>query len=107
MKAPKFYRHGDLLIRRIEKIENETRERKQAELTVALGEATGHHHTLYPNPGVIVKGFTDKKYFEALGGIAELRHQEHKTLKIDPGAYEIVYEREHDYFDGEIKKVKD
>jgi len=81
-------------------------------LTLAAGEATGHHHTLYPvAAGVIVESILDDKgavyRFRVSGGDAELRHQEHHTLKIVPGVYEITHEREYDYFENEMKKVVD
>jgi len=104
-KFMKMYRHGDLLIRQIDKIEKKGK--KEKELTIAYGEATGHHHTLYGSPQAIIEGFDDKKYFRILGESVELRHQEHKTLKIEPGDYEITYEREYDYFEDEFKKVVD
>lgn len=102
-----YYRHGDLGITPIKK-DGEWQECN--EITLALGEATGHHHTLYPNPGAIVermKGFNDVLYFRVKNGTAQLRHQEHNTLEIGPGTYEIHREQEYDYFENEMKKVVD
>jgi hypothetical protein len=38
--------------------------KKEKELTIAYGEATGHHHTLYGSPQAIIEGFDDKNIFE-------------------------------------------
>jgi hypothetical protein len=93
---------------------------KHAELTVQLGEATGHHHTLYPSRvgineelsdipifNVIEEFFNDKKRFITLDTEWLLRHQEHRELKIGPGTYEIIIEKEFDPFEDVIKAVID
>ena len=59
---------------------------------IVLGEATGHAHrivngTIYRAQGV--------RYIKAKKG-AELVHEEHGPIKIEPGIYEIVIQREFD-----------
>lgn len=105
----KHYRHGDLGITPITTIpagELET----VSEKILAFGEATGHHHTLSANPGTIIevlKGFDEIAYFRVTGGLATLTHQEHNTLSIEPGTYEIHREREYSYFDEALARVLD
>lgn len=125
----KTIRQGDILF----KLCNEKPKaqiKKHAQLTVALGEATGHHHTLYPEgtvkifkaikettcieklgdgkaPNIIEEFFNDGKRFIKLDAEWLLRHQEHKELKIGPGTYEIITEREYDPFAKIMKKVVD
>lgn len=98
-----IYRHGDLLIKPATK--REGAKKSEGKIDLALGEATGHHHQLQKTalflgePGKI-------DYFE-IEEPTNLTHQEHVTLTILPGAYEIVMEREYDYFENEMKKVVD
>ncbi len=105
----KFIRHGDILLRKISDKPKEIEHKK--EMTIALGEITGHHHTLFqPHPEVIAGALkyleNDKKFLSVLGDM-ELRHQEHSTLQISEGTYEITIEREFDPFKDELRKVID
>lgn len=104
----KISRHGDLGITPIEKVEGSWK--KHEELVLALGEATGHSHVLTPNKGAIVeclKGYDDVVFFRVCKGTATLKHQEHHTLTIQEGTYEIHREREWDYFENDMRKVVD
>jgi hypothetical protein len=97
--------------------------KRHNQLTVALGEATGHHHTLYPirsaglyaeelpeNPELtpFIEEFTkNNKRFIKLDTEWLLRHQEHHEIRIPPGTYEIGIEKEYDPFEENMKKVVD
>lgn len=95
-----MYRHGDLLIKESTKKVDKTK--KSNKLTLALGEATGHHHTLYAD-GFI---YGDSSVFE-LPQDTPLRHQEHNEIVIEKGVYETFMEIEYDPFNEELKKVVD
>lgn len=100
-------RHGDVILTPVDLELDNTGLRK--ELTVALGEVTGHHHTFYAldnNSGSKLVEFDGRKYLH-LFGVCELRHQEHETLKLPSGVYEIKIERERDPFMNQIKRVVD
>lgn len=78
-------------------------------LTLALGEATGHHHTVY-----VPKIEDMEAYKTANGGwILKLRtegiirHQEHKEIVLPPGTYRVGREREMDWFQKAVRKVVD
>lgn len=91
----------------VKKIPTDAVIKKEAtEVTIALGEATGHHHTLYGKLPMELLEFDSKRYLRIQEEVA-LKHQEHNCLSICPGQYEIVIEREHDYFENAIKKVQD
>jgi len=106
-------RHGDVMLKPIggeiaERVRAQAG-REESQLTIALGEATGHHHTLYPTGGdsrvrlVEIEG----RRFLDVGTEYFLRHQEHKEQKIFPGVYEIVIEKEYDPFEKAMRKVVD
>lgn len=104
----KLSRHGDLGITPIKKVDGSWG--KYNELVLALGEATGHSHILTPNAGAIIeslKGYNEVVYFRVRKGTATLKHQEHHTISIPEGTYEIHREREWDYFENDMKKVVD
>jgi len=102
-----YYRHGDVLLRRVERPKDVKIEKENVKKhTIAFGEATGHHHTIYAEKINALSGFDERKYVEIVGK-ATLKHQEHKALSIDSGTYEIVIEHEHDYFSEETRRVVD
>lgn len=87
MKKP--YRQGDVLIMPVKNIPNELKVTKR--VTLALGEATGHHHSI--SNGAV--GFADHEdnladYFEVTSQSADLTHQEHGTITLPKGKYRKV-----------------
>lgn len=74
---------------------------------LALGEKTGHHHSLAVADGVgqeidelarlyelpSIDG-APRTFLEVIGEGVVLTHQEHKTHAVPPGAYEVVIQRE-------------
>lgn len=106
------HRHGDVgllpvdskTLEEVRKISGDYRE----ELTIALGEATGHHHTLYPaKEGKVRLVELNGRRFIDVGAEYFLRHQEHKEQRILPGVYEIVMEKEYDPLEKAMRKVVD
>jgi len=103
----KNYRHGDVDIKSIDKLPENLK--KQDNLTLALGEVTGHHHTLVcdkPNMVFVLVDSDGTKYIDAKEDCI-LTHQEHETIKIEKGMYVVKIEQEYDPFAEEIKKVQD
>lgn len=75
--------------------------------TLAYGEKTGHHHTI----NVGAKGYSSKdkvslaEYIEVDKMLALLTHQEHETIEIPKGKYQIIQQKEHT--PEEIRNVQD
>ena len=101
----KLIRHGDVVLKEVNQSMNGATTYET--LRLAEGEATGHHHTLYPQGGRVRELFVGTQRFIELDCEALLRHQEHKELRIEPGTYEIVIEREWDYIENQRKQVVD
>lgn len=114
-----MYRHGDLIIKPIKRLPKGLKVKKDN--VIALGEATGHHHTLTLDLSVVNKAIEEdfaqslktywddlskKVYFEAKQQV-KLQHQEHNVIVIQPGIYEVGTEREFDYFTESINRVID
>jgi hypothetical protein len=116
-----YYQQGDVLIIPITDLPKELEEIKGA--TLALGEHTGHHHTLFDdemdynpkstNPYNMgskkVKLFQDKQKitYMKVDNVVFLKHQEHKAFKIDPGVYKIGIVKEFDPFEQMKRNVID
>lgn len=100
----KVYRQGDVLIMPVKNIPNNLTRTKK--VTLALGEVTGHHHSI--TNGAV--GFAEKDddladYFEVTSNSADLTHQEHDTISLPKGKYRKVIQVE--YTPQEIRNVAD
>ena len=85
------YRHGDLVIKPIKLIPKEAK--IQDNLTLAYGEATGHHHTVTEGKAKHFK-FKDKIYLKVISDIAKIDHPEHGLRTLTKGDYEIDIQQE-------------
>lgn len=90
-KEPRCYRHGDLIIKPIKLIPKNAE--KQKDLTLAWGEATGHHHTIVAGDAIHLR-FDDKIYLKVLSKIARIDHPEHGLRILNRGEYEIDIQQE-------------
>ena len=118
------YQQGDVLLKLVEKINNNTicvsssegrlgtqnNYNEQADRVVlAEGEATGHLHQIPYNkqePGCTILGYQEKMrwqgqehlidYLEVYGESATMYHEEHNPLTIPKGTYKVSIVREYD-----------
>lgn len=84
-----LYRHGDLLIKKVEKLEDNL---EVVENILAQGKATGHSHKITG-----AKVYQDKKgnRFIKVAKKATLTHEEHAEIQIEKGIYAIIRQREY------------
>lgn len=102
----KIYRHGDLILRLVDKTEGK-KIKHNGSFVLAEGEASNHKHLLTA-PQMIVRQTEDGKYYLDMVKEGALSHEEHKTLIIPPGTYEVSREQETDWFaNGVTRKVVD
>ena len=83
-------RHGDVIIKEVVGVKGE----KLNHLILAKGEKTGHAHQitegdaeLYEHEGTLFLKVNSEK--------ALLTHEEHKTIELPKGDFEIVIQREY------------
>lgn len=103
------YRHGDVDISPIEKVEGEKLKHKGS-FILAEGETTGHNHviTVLNVEDMDVYKTSDGGYILTLRAEGTLTHPEHKPLSIPKGNHYIGKEREVDHFAGSVtRKVID
>jgi hypothetical protein len=101
-KLNSYAQQGDVLIKKVSDIKG----KKLNHLTLAQGESSGHHHTitkgeaeLYEHEGTL--------FLRVNSAEAILTHQEHNTIVIPKGDYEIGIVKEFDHLSEEVKNVKD
>ena len=101
-----FIRQGDVLLKRISEIDSKATVIPDSK-TVALGEATGHHHTF--NGQVLLyktSELEEPKYVEVKQD-AVLEHQEHLSIQVPEGKYEVIKEQEFNPFTKSISRTRD
>lgn len=127
-REQKFYRHGDLLIKRIKELpssvqasgihrkeeaqeEDQQQQQQLQSYILAKGETTGHAHVLRGSQIQVFKDTattaTAATTYLKLEQSAELVHEEHKPITIEKGIYVIVREREYNPFSEAIRQVVD
>lgn len=100
----KHYRQGDVLVIPVNSIPKKLK--RTNKVTLALGEVTGHHHTI--TSGAV--GYGDNidslvDYFEVTAEEAILTHQEHDPISLPKGKYRKIIQVE--YSPGAIRNVTD
>lgn len=88
------YRQGDVFLISVTKLPSaDSRHSRSAVL--AEGEVTGHAHRFRQAKQVEVFSSEERLYVEVLSESAELVHQEHGTIGIPRGGYEVRIQREY------------
>lgn len=88
-------RHGDVLVRRIEKIPEQAVRVDSQKTILAYGEASGHSHHISDGLAAIFE-FEEKRYLEIVYDLGTLSHEEHAAKQLPKGSYEIFIQRQHE-----------
>ena len=99
-------RQGDVFFAPIEKLPKGVVLEKGRRI-VAEGDATGHHHKLAEidtDSRAEIFSLEDELFVKVQGSVV-VNHQEHSTLAVDEGLYQIRIERE--YTPEEVRRVLD
>jgi len=101
-----IYRQGDVFliptIQEPTKAISEERE-KDGDIILAHGEVTGHAHRIQDKKATTF--FLDGKRYLLIETPTDLTHEEHATITLPPGSYEVRIQRE--YTPDEIRNVAD
>jgi hypothetical protein len=62
-------------------------------IVLAYGEVTGHAHAIESATAVLTETDTERRFLQIMER-AFLRHEEHGTITLEPGAYEVRRQRE-------------
>lgn len=104
-----IYRQGDVLIKAVAAIPTETKKvkRENGQLVLAHGEVTGHCHAIVEESAQLVTAEQAAELYLLVHGTepVALTHQEHATILIPPGKYEVL--RQLEYAPEQIRQVAD
>ncbi len=99
-----MYRQGDVLLRKVVSIPDNAKEKPvQQRIILARGEATGHAHVLEASRVQLFEDGQGNMWLQVNSRDAEIRHEEHATVHISRGIYQVVQQRT--YSPEEIRKV--
>lgn len=93
-----MYRQGDVLIIPAKSIPKklESIARENGRVVLAHGEVTGHAHTIKAEGAAL---FRDPKlmaiFMTVSGDAVSLEHDEHDTIVVPPGNYQVIRQREY------------
>lgn len=94
-----IYRQGDVLIRRVKSIPTnvEAVARDNGRIVLAYGEVTGHAHVILDEAAELVRtADTNQRFLRVMAAIGvSLKHEEHGTITLPKGVFEIVQQREY------------
>lgn len=90
-------RQGDVMLRRVPQRDlSEARKvpRDKGRIVLAYGEMTGHAHAIKAL-NVDLFEAAGRTFLAIDGDVVALEHEEHDTIEIPPGHYEIIKQREY------------
>lgn len=95
------YRHGDLLLERIDNIPKGAKKRNTN--IILDGEVTGHAHRLI---GGAILDVAEQAYL-SVPQTATVVHEEHNTITLPAGDYVVTRQREFNPYERSIRNVAD
>ena len=102
------FRQGDVMLVPADMVPDGARAvKREGDRTVlAHGEATGHHHSFAAGAGVELLEAPSGDRFLRVERPAALEHQEHTTVDVPPGIFQVIRQREYDDAE-EWRRVQD
>jgi hypothetical protein len=103
------FRQGDVLLTRVERMPKGLTPvpLEAGRVVLAHGEVTGHAHAIDGEVAALFErsGIGGERYIDVKAP-ANLVHEEHGTVALEPGIYAVTRQREHDLA-GEARRVAD
>ena len=104
----KMYRQGDVLVVERNAPNAEALkpvDRDNGRVVLAYGEVTGHAHAIFEPAAVLFADIESGRRFLKSDKQMELRHEEHSTIILPPGDYEVI--RQVEYTPAGLRTVAD
>lgn len=92
-----MFRQGDVLLRKVDDHTNQVVQNTGKEIKdkiILRGETTGHAHRVVG--GHLYRAYMDTMFVEAIDSKTKIVHEEHGTIDLPDGWYEVVRQREYD-----------
>jgi hypothetical protein len=106
-----IFRQGDVLLRRVESVPDNVTPvpRENGRIVLAHGEVTGHAHAILDEAAELVRtAETNQRFLKIMNASGvQLQHEEHATITLPPGTYEVIRQREYTSRDMPARYVAD
>ena len=91
-------RQGDVLLIPLDRVPKDVSVAESgSRLVLAEGEATGHAHAVLADEAELAEAPDGTLYLSIVGSsTAALVHDEHDAISLEPGAYQVVRQREYE-----------
>lgn len=103
----KIHVHGDVILVAVNKIPEGAKKSDKFDGILQYGERTGHAHRLTGKEKDMYEYFHEGRRYLKLVTESPLSHEEHKTINLKPGNYEVRIVREQDHFQDLVRPVVD
>lgn len=102
-----YYQQGDVIVEKVDSIPSSAVEKEVvSKIVLAQGSATGHAHVINDTTNVKVFSEGDDMYL-SVSKETVLSHEEHNSITVEPGNYQIRKVKEFDHFAEEVREVQD
>lgn len=99
-------RQGDVFVMTIKTIKGKKQPKDNNKTVLAYGEVTGHSHAIADKAELYADG--TRKFLEVcLAKGAALQHEEHATITLPKGTYEVRIQKQWDYMKQLSQQVRD
>jgi|ERR1035437_3109959 hypothetical protein len=88
------YRQGDVFLVKVNSAPKNAKQIAINRLILAEGEVTGHMHMIEQEGAELVQVSPEEVYVKIME-TAELKHDEHDTIVVEPGWYRVIQQREY------------
>lgn len=96
----RMFRQGDVLVVGVDSLPARVSPvaREEGRIVLAHGEVTGHAHAIWSERVAFFReDGSGRGFIQVSGGEpVALTHEEHHTISLDPGTYEVVRQREYE-----------
>lgn len=102
---PNQKQQGDVICKKVNSIPKQFKpiKRKNGKFVLAEGEATGHSHVI--DAEEFVSSVDDEKFL--INPTGPIIHEEHKSITLEPGIWEVGEVVEKDWLSGMVNPVRD
>lgn len=107
MNIEKIYRHGDVLLFKVDNAPQASVKECVKKLTLELGEVTGHAHQLTGNVEILDAEVENGQLLFRVTEQAVLTHEEHDRIVLEKGVYLKVTQVEYDPFRDILVRIRD
>lgn len=107
MEFTSIYRHGDIILYKLNEISDNRAIHKDEVLILAEGEVTGHAHKLQGDFELVEQDKLNGDMKFSVNTVAVLTHEEHDKIVLERGIYLKVNQVEYNPFTDLVKKVAD